>query len=123
VHELSLAQDTLRVCEQRLRHRPGRIERVRLAVGELSAVEPDLLRYAWDAVTDGGPHAGAVLEVDWRPARQRCGACGSIPERPAGSWLRQCPDCGQPLLVDGGRELEVLELRYRPRAAAQAGAP
>jgi hydrogenase nickel incorporation protein HypA/HybF len=124
VHELSLAQDALGVCVMRLRHAPGgRIARVRLAVGELSAVEPELLRYAWEAVTAGGPHAGAVLEVDWRPARQTCDGCGAGPDRPAGSWQLDCPRCGHPLRVEGGQELEVVELGFEPGAAEGTGSP
>ena len=112
MHELSLAHDVLRVCAARLPAGDARLGRVRLAVGELSAVEPDLLRFAWEAVVMGTPHAESVLEVEWRPARQVCEACGDVPERAAGSWLRLCPHCGQPLKVEGGQELDVIDLTY-----------
>jgi Zn finger protein HypA/HybF involved in hydrogenase expression len=46
LHELSLAQDVLRTCVARMQSAAGRIERVRVAVGELSAVEPIQLGYA-----------------------------------------------------------------------------
>lgn len=111
MHELGLAEDVLRACAAKL-PAAAHLERVRLAVGELAAVEPDLLRFAWTAVTEGGPHAGAVLEIEWRPARQVCEACGDVPERASGSWLRLCPRCARPLRVDGGQELDVLELAY-----------
>ena len=39
----------------------------RTEVGELSAVEPDLLIYAWQAAVDETPDAGAELEVDGGP--------------------------------------------------------
>ena len=122
MHELSLAQDVLRTCVARLPATAGRIERVRIAVGELSAVEPRLLGYAWEAVTAGGPHAGSLLEIEWCPARQVCDACGASPERPAGSWHRLCPNCGQPLRVEGGRELTVLEMAFVAVSAIEEGA-
>jgi hydrogenase nickel incorporation protein HypA/HybF len=113
VHELSLAHDVLRTCAAALP--PGaRLERVSVAVGELSAVEPDLLRFAWEAVVAGGPHEHAQLAIEWRPARQVCEACGEVPERASGTWLRLCPRCAGPLQVTGGQELDVLELAYDP---------
>ncbi len=112
MHELGLASEILRVCEESLaQHGAGRIERVRLAVGELSAVEPDLLRFAWEAVTAAGPHAGAVMDIDWRPAKQFCPACDEPKSRAQGDWLRLCPDCGGILRVEGGDELDVVDLR------------
>ena len=90
----------------------GRIEAVRIAVGELAAVEPDLLGFAWEAVVAGGPHAASRLDVVWCPATQHCSRCGEVKERVEGSWLRLCPDCGQPLQVTGGDELDVLEVTF-----------
>ena len=125
VHEMGIALEIHRVCRDALReHGAGRIESVRVAVGELTAVEPDLLRFAWEAVVAGGPHAGSTLEVEWCPAMQRCGSCGEVRDRAAGSWLRICPDCGRPLEVRGGDELDVLELRFTPDDdGAAAGGP
>jgi hydrogenase nickel incorporation protein HypA/HybF len=105
----------------RLGRPEGRIEHVRVAVGELSAVEPLLLGYAWEAVTAGSPHAGARLEVEWCAARQVCDACRTVPERPGSSWHRLCPGCGHPLRVEGGRELDVLEMGYVPQGAPDGG--
>ena len=76
-------------------------------VGDLTAVEPDLLEFAWQALVAASPDADARLVVDWRPARQHCAACGEVLERAAGSWLRLCPRCDEPLAVTGGDELEV----------------
>jgi Zn finger protein HypA/HybF involved in hydrogenase expression len=85
---------------------------VRVAIGELAAVEPDLLAFAWEALTAEGPDAGSRLEIIWCPADQRCASCGEVKDRAEGSWLRLCPDCGLPLEVRGGEELDVLEVTY-----------
>ncbi len=114
MHEMGLALDIYRTCREAVVGQGrGRIEWVRVAVGELSAVEPDLLRYAWEAVVADGPDAGARLNVEWRPALQRCVACNENKPRSEGSWLRVCPDCGEPLDVRGGDELDVLQLCFR----------
>lgn len=111
MHELSIAEALLEVCEREVTaHGGGTIERACVAVGELSGVEPDLLRFAWEAVVAGGPHAGAALDVEFRPASQTCGDCGEIATRAAGSWMRICPECGQPLRVEGGDELDLLRV-------------
>jgi hydrogenase nickel incorporation protein HypA/HybF len=115
MHELSLATEIYRACRSRMAAgEPGRLERVKVAVGELSAVEPDLLRFAWEALTAGGADAGATLEIDWRAAKQVCEDCGEVAERAPGSWLPLCPRCGRPLRVEGGGELDLLQFSYLP---------
>ena len=115
MHEMGLAMAIYDTCRAAVaRQGPGRLEWVRVAVGELAAVEPDLLRFAWEALTAEGPDAGSVLEVEWRPAEQRCPACGDVAERAPGSWLRLCPACGSPLRVEGGDDLDVLRLSFMP---------
>ncbi len=95
----------------------GRLLSVRVEVGELSAVEPDLLAFAWEAVTAGGPDAGARLVVEWRPARQTCEACGEVAERAPRSWLRLCPRCSGVLRIEGGDELDVRDVTFEETAA------
>jgi len=123
VHELGLATEILRSCRAHLGDPPGRLTRVRLAVGELSAVEPELLRSAWHALIEGSAHAGAALEIEWRRARQVCGRCGEAPERSPGAWWPRCPRCGGSLAIEGGQELDLLELSYEPRAAREEVTP
>lgn len=83
---------------------------MKVAVGELSALEPELLVFAWEGLTSGTPDAGSVLDVEWRAARQECTSCGQAAERGRGSWLRVCDACGALLRVEGGDELDVLSI-------------
>lgn len=121
MHELSIASELLRLVEERLERRGARaLRRVRVAIGELSSVDPRLLRYAWEGVVAGSPHERAELVIEWHPARQSCALCGSIIERQPGTWMRVCPDCGLPLRVEGGDELDLVgieadEGRTQPR--------
>ena len=115
MHELGVATEILRAACAELDSRGGgRLTSVRVAVGELSAVEPQLLAYAWQAVTAGGEHEGARLLVDWVRVEQTCPACGDVAERQPGTWLRLCPTCDLPLRVEGGRELDLVELFFDP---------
>jgi hydrogenase nickel incorporation protein HypA/HybF len=118
VHEVGLAAEIHRIARDAAEaHGGGRLEAVTVVVGDLAAVEPDLLEFAWNAVIGGGPDEGARLVVDWRPARQQCAFCGDVAERAAGSWLRLCPGCGEPLAVIGGDQLEVRTVEFLEKTA------
>ena len=115
VHELGLASEIHRQCRARLAGRGAvRLERVRLRLGELAAVEPDLLRFAWEAVVAGGPDRAALLEVEWCPARQVCEACGAEAARTPRAWVSSCPRCGGSLRIEGGQELDLVEFAFAP---------
>jgi len=117
---MGIAIEVYRSCRQTVEaHGGGRLQQARLAVGELSAVEPELLVYAWEAVVEDGPDAGAELVIEWRPADQRCANCGETKDRASGSWMRLCPDCGMPLEVAGGNELDILDLSFEAADAAE----
>jgi len=111
VHETGIAIEIYRGArEAAAPHDPARLEWVRVAVGELTGVEPELLKYAWEAVVEPTPDRGCRLEVEWRPALQRCLKCGEPKTRGEGVWLRLCLECGEPLQVEGGRELDLLKI-------------
>jgi Zn finger protein HypA/HybF involved in hydrogenase expression len=110
---MGIALEVYKTCRKTLQaHGGGRLKRVRLAVGELSAVEPELLEYAWEAVVADGPDEGVELAIEWCPANQWCSVCNEAKQRAQGSWMRLCPDCGMPLAVSGGDELDILDLSF-----------
>jgi len=128
MHEMGIATEIRRIAREAVEGRgPGRIAHVRVAVGDLAGVEPELLTFAWEAAVAETPEDGATLEIDWRPARQTCAACGDVPGRAPGSWLRLCPGCGGVLRVTGGDDLDVLTVTFEedetPERAASGGAP
>ena len=113
MHETSIAISIYEAAQAAMQqYGPSRLESVCVAVGELSAVEPELLRFAWEAVVSESPDEAAVLQIEWRPARQVCSQCGEEKTRSVGSWLRLCEECGQPLQVEGGAELDLLQVCF-----------
>jgi hydrogenase nickel incorporation protein HypA/HybF len=124
VHEMGLAAEIYRIGRRSADDGGGGpLESVTVVIGELAAVEPELLEFAWRATVEGTTDAQARLFIDWRAARQICSRCGEIRERMPGSWLRLCPRCEEPLAVSGGDELEVRTVAFSdaPSAAAEAG--
>ncbi len=127
MHETGIAAEVRRIARAAVADRgPGKITVVRLAVGDLAAVEPELLAHAWEALVAGTEDEGSALDVDWRPATQTCAACGDVPERAPGTWLRLCPRCGGALRVTGGDDLDVLQVVFeendRPGTTAEGDA-
>lgn len=117
MHETGLAVEIHRIARAVADERGGgALESVTVAVGDLAAVEPPLLEFAWRAVVEGTADGGAVLVVEWQRARQDCASCGEIAERAPGSWLRLCPRCGEPLRVTGGDALDVLRVAFADEA-------
>lgn len=101
-----------------------RVNRVRLTIGELTAIMPDALQFAWEALTPGTLAEGAVLEVTEVPARSRCLECGT--EWAHDAYDRLCPSCGSfACQVLEGNELRIddvdVDLPEEAAAAAVAG--
>ena len=121
MHETGLAAEIYSIARRVAdENGGGALDSVTVAVGDLAAVEPPLLEFAWRAAVDGGADAAAALIVQWERARQDCSACGEVPERAPGSWLRLCPRCGEPLRVTGGDALDVLRVVFDEIAPARA---
>ncbi|MCL6521541.1 MAG: hydrogenase maturation nickel metallochaperone HypA [Firmicutes bacterium] len=95
MHEFGIMESVVEVVRQEAA-KAGlrRVERVEMVVGERTAVLPDALEFAWEALRVGEPFApGARLEVEWREARARCPACGRE-YHPEEGFLLVCPACG-----------------------------
>ncbi len=113
MHELSVATELYLGLRAELEARGGaRLVSARIEVGELAAIEPRLLSFAWEAVVQGGPDEGALLDIEWRPVTCTCPHCGIVQTEPNHDWLRLCPHCAAPLRLEGGRELDVVSLVF-----------
>jgi hydrogenase nickel incorporation protein HypA/HybF len=110
MHEMSLAEGVLQAIADSARaNRFARVRRVWLEIGELAGVEPEALRFCFDAVTRGSMAEGAALDIVSTPGTAWCMDCARTVALPA--LDAACPGCGGWLLqVNGGRELRVKEL-------------
>ena len=104
MHEYSIVASLLeRVDAEARAHGATVVDRIQVRIGELSGVEIDLLRTAFETFRERTICAAAELEIEPVAARWSCRGCEREIER--GAILR-CPACGQPArLVDGGEIL------------------
>ena len=120
MHEYSLLEDVVEVILDRLqsegpRTRPAG-EAVHLSVGALAMHSEESFRQAFDLLTRGTPVEGSRLELSVvRPeiACDQCSYAGEVTEEldcHDPMPVMECPRCGAPLQVRGGRGVEHIEL-------------
>jgi hydrogenase nickel incorporation protein HypA/HybF len=110
MHEMSLAEGVLQILEEHARKEGfARVKSVWLEIGELSGVEPQAMRFCFEAVTRDSVADGAALEIVATPGIGWCLQCGqSVPMR---ELFSACPQCGSyQLQATGGTEMRVKEL-------------
>ncbi len=74
MHEMSLAEGVLQLVEETAqRENAQRVKLVVLEIGRLSSVEPEALKFCFEAVTHGSIAQGAALEIIDVPGS--AGAC------------------------------------------------
>ncbi len=107
MHEMSIAMSILEAVEAEAeRHGGGRVLKVGLKIGEWSGVDPEALRFCFEALAAGQETTAPALEIDFRPRQNRCPGCGSV--FPLKDFEIQCPKCGAEVTEPvSGNELEV----------------
>jgi len=103
VHELAIMQAIIEQVTERLGDR--RVTAIHLAVGKMSGVVPDALRFSFDVATEGTTLAGATLTIDEPPGRAHCRSCGADFEVDDGIPLCACGSAD--VAVWGGDELLI----------------
>jgi len=110
MHEMSLAEGVLQLIEDAARREGfSRVKGVWLEIGQLAAVEPDALRFCFDAVTRNSVADGAKLEIVDLPGQGWCMKCCATVAMTES--MGACPQCGShQVQVTGGTEMRVKEL-------------
>ena len=106
MHELSIAEALIEQVQRELRRagQNGRVVRLELAVGRLSGVHSDSLRFAFDLISPGTPVEGAELTISEPRAVSRCAACGGREE--IDDLVTECPRCrSRDITIEEGRDL------------------
>lgn len=121
MHELSIASSIVEgVLAFVELHEVTRVLTVRLAVGELTCVEAEQLRFCYTAVAKETAIEASALEIDRVEAVVSCRHCsyhgapkywedalsgGSVP-------TLQCPECGKAAEATRGHECSIKAISY-----------
>lgn len=113
MHEFSICRALIAQVETIASTRAARsVERIRVTIGPLSGVVPELLSSAFELAKAGTIAAGATLVLDPAPLVTSCAACGA--QSRADLTNMCCRACGnwQTTVVSGDdltlREIELL---------------
>jgi hydrogenase nickel incorporation protein HypA/HybF len=98
-----------------------RVLSVHLQVGELTFLECDQLKFAWEISTRnvGDVLLGAELTLEKLAARGSCQACGysgplkvvEFPDSHFTTPVLDCPDCGETVTVTEGKDLLIRDIQ------------
>ena len=106
MHELAIAMGIVEAaCEGAA---GGRVRRVTVEVGALTAVLPDALRFCFDAAARDTDAEGASLDIVEREAIADCRSCGASSRFDRFTAVCRCGSAD--LAWSSGRELRVVEL-------------
>ncbi len=117
MHEIAIVEAILDEVQKELHQAgaTGRIARIDLAIGRLSGVCVDSVRFAFELLVQGTELEGAELRIREPKAVCVCQACGARTE--IDDMIAGCPSClDQAVTVEGGRELvlETIEIEDPP---------
>ncbi len=107
MHELSVIEAVVDQVTDRLGQQ--RVAAIHLAVGKLSGVVPDALRFCFDVATSDTTMEGAVLTIEEPPGKGQCRSCGReflIPDA-----IVLCPCGSADVRIVGGDELVIRSVR------------
>ncbi len=113
MHELSIADALIQqvVAELDRAGQTGPVKRLELAVGRLSGVHCDALRFGFQLLAQGTPLEGVELSIRQPPAVSRCRECGRQTE--IMEMVIVCPACSSSqITIEQGRDLllETIEI-------------
>jgi hydrogenase nickel incorporation protein HypA/HybF len=101
--------------------RAQQINTVHLQVGDLTFLETDQLKFAWEIYSRnvGPPLLGAQLTLEKVEARGSCPGCGfmgklkvvDFPDSHIVTPTLDCPDCGEQVQVTEGRDLIIRDIQ------------
>jgi hydrogenase nickel incorporation protein HypA/HybF len=103
MHELGITRNIVAIVADAAQGRP--VRGVTLAIGRLSGVVPDAIRFCFDVVTTGTVLEGARLDIHEIEGRARCRACRA--EFPMVSFVTACACGSRRLEAIAGEELII----------------
>lgn len=110
MHEMSLCEGVLQVIEDHAASQGfSQVKKVWLEIGALAGVDPEAMRFGFDAVMKDTLADGAELEIIGLPGLAWCMQCSK--QVSVSARFDACPDCNSyQLQITGGDEMRIKEL-------------
>jgi len=107
MHEMSITQGIIDICEQ---HAAGRrVLSLDVEIGELSSVVPDAVAFCFEACSQGTLLEGARMNIIRIPGTGHCKDCNA--ETPLTAIFDACQHCGgYQVTIVTGEEMRVREI-------------
>jgi hydrogenase nickel incorporation protein HypA/HybF len=121
MHELSIVSSLVeKVLDFATEQKVAQVLTVSIAVGELTHLEPEQLKFCYEAVTHGTPLEGSALELETIEAVVMCPHC-CYRGRPK-YWSEaqvfeqvptlQCPKCGKQAEASEGNDCAIKTVKF-----------
>jgi hydrogenase nickel incorporation protein HypA/HybF len=92
MHEMSIVEALIDLVNEQVRAHPGaRVRTVGVRVGRLRQIEPEMLRFCYDAAVNGTPLEHSALAIEKCDASARCDVCRLV--FPVEQNWFECPRC------------------------------
>jgi hydrogenase nickel incorporation protein HypA/HybF len=107
MHEISIAISIVEIAEANARKQGARsIQLVKLRLGEFTTIVQEALEFAFEIARQDTMAAHATLTIEVVPMVVRCLSCGIVPN-PIRDILLSCPQCGLPLEIVEGEDIQL----------------
>lgn len=108
MHEMSIAVSILDIVNEEARkNNLSKISKVKLKIGEMANIVPELLVSSWEILVQDTMADQSKLEYDFIPLTAKCSDCGV--EFHIENVVFQCSKCSSPnIKVISGEELNIL---------------
>ena len=126
MHETGVCRSIVDTVERyAIANNAKRVVEVKLVLGEVHDIVPEILADAFEWMCKGGVAEGAKMTIERVPFTVRCQACGEvypIDYRNEATW--DCPACGKrDYRLNTGREFSIASITVEGYAPGEAAAP
>lgn len=110
MHEMSVTRSILEIVRREMAANDiKKLRKLKLRVGELTAIEPEALRFSFDVSIKGTALEGALLEIEETVLRGRCLKC--FEEFRITAFENRCPKCASTDIERiSGHELDIISI-------------
>lgn len=118
-HEISIAESIIDIAEAAAGEQNSlSVQAIKIRLGEFTTIAREALQFAFEAVRQGTLADHARLEIEIAPMVVHCVLCGPI-AKPVREVYLMCPQCGLPLKIVSGEELQVEYIEFESPAEGE----